>query len=479
MSPMTQEQDVRLQMMNTVLTTPHRDLEAVAGVHASALESDPIFYGHLAAWYQRHGDVRDHKEVFVGNLLTSDLAVHRSAGFVMLQRLAPYQVARVVDYMKQVRGKVPRSARTAIVRYMRHREANTRQFDRAALRARRAMKHLYASLHIKPSARADAILFKDEPPVDTLAYKLKRLAKETDPTAQAHVIVEFGIPFTIAIGAVRDVSPPVLVALIHAMSPQEVMNNLNALDRKGAFEHEAVKALIEQKFEQAVKDERVATLKTKVAKEATGKLDASLTQKLDDVAQKKLMAKGTIKRPTALLVDKSSSMDTALEVGRRMASMISTVCTSDLFVYAFDTLPYEITPKGHTLAHWEAAFTGIKANGCTSVGAAVEAMRLRKQVVEQIIVVTDQGENTHPYFVPALQDYAQTMGDTPDVILVNVGNASDFTEAAMKRAHLPVSTFTFEGDYYSLPSLIPMLARPSRLELLLEILSTPLPQRAA
>jgi hypothetical protein len=39
-------------------------------------------------------------------------------------------------------------------------------------------------------------------------------------------------------------------------------------------------------------------------------------------------------------------------------------------------------------------------------------------------------------------------------------------------------TFTFAGDYYSLPNLVPLLTRPSRLELLMEILETPLPERA-
>jgi len=38
-------------------------------------------------------------------------------------------------------------------------------------------------------------------------------------------------------------------------------------------------------------------------------------------------------------------------------------------------------------------------------------------------------------------------------------------------------TFTFAGDYYALPNLVPLLSRPSRLELLLEILETPLPER--
>ena len=38
--------------------------------------------------------------------------------------------------------------------------------------------------------------------------------------------------------------------------------------------------------------------------------------------------------------------------------------------------------------------------------------------------------------------------------------------------------FTFAGDYYSLPNLIPLLSKPNRLELLAEIMKTPLPSKA-
>lgn len=178
------EQDLRLEMLNSLLTTPHRKLEQVADIHKLIIELDPIFYGHLAVWYQRHGDVRDHKEVFVAHLLTSNLCIHRDAGFVMLQEFPPYQVGRAVDFMKQHQNKLPRSARTAVRQYLQARESNPTLFDRAALRGRKAMKHLYASLHIKPSERANAILFCNQPPTGSLADVLKQLAKATSAAEQ-------------------------------------------------------------------------------------------------------------------------------------------------------------------------------------------------------------------------------------------------------------------------------------------------------
>jgi hypothetical protein len=470
------ERDLRLEMLNSLLVTPHRQLEQVAEIHNIIIDLDPLFYGHLAVWYHQTGDVRDHKEVFVGNLLASQLSEHRDAGYMMLQDFPPYEVARIVDFMKQQKNKMPRSARTAVRRYLKEREKTPQRFDRAALRGRKAMKHLYATLHIKPNARADAVLFKDAPPTDSLAYALKQLAKAEAPVEQAQLIVAHQMPYAIAIGAVKQVTPTVLVALIHAMTPQEVINNLKSLKARGAMEHPEVKALIDEKLVAAQTDKRVSALKGKVALEAAS-LDADTAAKVEKAMDAQIKQRGAIKKPTALLIDKSGSMNQAIEIGKRLAATISGITTANLFVYAFDTMPYPIQAGGANLSDWEKAFEHIRASGGTSIGCAVEAMRLRKQVVEQFILVTDEGDNTAPYFGTAYTAYCKDLNLQPNVVIVKVGYASNFVECQLQPQQVQVDTFSFSGDYYSLPNLIPLLSRPSRLELLMEILETPLPVR--
>src|SRR6476469_11283400 len=111
------EQDVRLRLLNTLLTTPHRKLEEIWPVHQDMVTKDPRFYVRLAAWYADHGDVRDHKEMFVVTLVTSDFPGHREVGLAMLRDLPPYQVARVVDFVhgrkttRKVREKVAGAVR--------------------------------------------------------------------------------------------------------------------------------------------------------------------------------------------------------------------------------------------------------------------------------------------------------------------------------------------------------------------------------
>src|SRR6476469_4885523 len=100
------EQDVRLRLLNTLLTTPHRKLEEIWPVHQDMVTKDPRFYVRLAAWYADHGDVRDHKEMFVVTLVTSDFPGHRDAGLAMLRELPPYQVGRVVDFIHGVTEEV-------------------------------------------------------------------------------------------------------------------------------------------------------------------------------------------------------------------------------------------------------------------------------------------------------------------------------------------------------------------------------------
>jgi hypothetical protein len=386
-------------------------------------------------------------------------------------------VVRIVDIMKRYCGKLPRSARTAVKYYLQTRERDPLFFDKAALRGRKALKQLYASLHLKPHPRADAILFKNQPPCDSLAYIVKQLAQIQMPSEQARLIVAHQIPYTVAIGAIKIVTPSVLVALINAMSPQEAINHLKPLQNRGALDNPQVKALIEVKLNQAQASHRVSAYKANIAAQVIS-VDEVIAAQLAQITEQQVKKHGQIKVNTALLVDKSGSMSRAIEVGKQIAALISGITLAKLFVYAFDTLPYSITAKSHHLSDWEQAFRYIKAGGNTSAGCALEIMRKRQQLVEQIILVTDERENAAPYFLSSYQIYQTTFNKQPHVFIIKIGNgAHPQIEEQLKAAQIPVDSFHFTGDYYSLPNLVPLLCQPSRLDLLLEIMAISLPNR--
>lgn len=473
------EQDTRLGILNSFLTVPHRDLALVQSQHTNILRDDPFFYGRLAVWYNKNGSVRDHHEVFVANLLASPETEHRDAGFVLLQELEPYRVARVLDFMKK-NLKVTRVAKTAIKTYLRTREKNNNFFDRAAIRAKSAFKSLYASLHIKPSPRVDSILFNDKPPEDSLAFKLKELSKVSDPTEQAQLIVGHNIPFTIAVGAIKNFTPVTLVALINGMSPSEVINNMKKLQEKGAMDHPQIRALVDEKLKAAETDKRVSAYKAQEALKVS-KVDEKTKAQLEKVTDVQVTRDGVISVPTAVFVDKSGSMDQAIDLGKQISALVSGVSKSDLFVYCFDTAPYPVRCSGDstTVTAWEQAFKGIRASGSTSCGAPFKAMVNNKEVVDQVVIVTDEDENTSPMYANALRAYATAMDiDNPHTVIVRVGAVRTTLQDTLRDANLPFDVLDFpKKDYYALPNLIPLLSRTSRLDLLIEILGITLPKR--
>jgi hypothetical protein len=451
------EQDFRLAILNALLRTPHRDVAPHIPLFRHVHERDPLFFGSLAAWYFKNGSVHDLKQLFAAFMATSKFSEeYRSAGIAMITELPPYQVERVValikgheeggKFVEGIAPSVPRSVRTAIEEYLYEREKNHQQFDNVVLHARKSLKTLYASLRIKPGDYAQKVLFENDPPETSRLCVLKKLARTDNPIEQARLIVENKIPYRVAVSSLKQVTPALLVALVNAMTPQEVINNLASLKKRGAMDNKDLRQLIEGKLKEAEGD-------------------------------KQIKSKAKIKRPTAIFVDKSGSMQQAIEVGKQLSAIVAPICDADLFVYAFDTIAYPIVAKGTELSDWERAFKGIKAYGGTSCGVAMDMMRRKKQLVEQLILITDQGENARPYLHETMTAYHQEMGVLPTVMILNVGWVSPVVEASLTRNNIEWDVYTFNGDYYSLPSLLPMLAGGTRLELLMEILAYPLPER--
>ncbi len=477
---MNQEQSIRLKILDSLLQSPHRKIEEVVSVHKDMATQDPLFYAHLAVWAMEHTEIRDHKEVFVASLLLSEYPEHREAGYMLLQDLPPYQVERIKNHVKRVFKKnPPRIMKTAVKNYLRAIEANVNRFDGAAAsKQRKALTGLYASFQVKPNERAQATLFDNNPPADSKVAQVKALAATTDPTEQAKLIVEKNISYTTAVGAVEHLTPTVLAALINQMSAQELLVNVGSLKKRGALNSPELKALIEAKLEQVKKSNKVDALKAQKAAEVLG--DEEISAQLKEISDIKVKELGRITRSTALLIDKSSSMDQAIELGKQIGSLISAVMNAPFYCWAFDDMAVQIKCQSSLLDDWIKAFKMIKAGSSTSCGVGITQLVRNKQSVEQIIMVSDQGENRQPYFANAMDLYRDTFGSYPRVVFVNCGPSRvDQLERACKTKNIEYDVFNIpkSADYYSLPNLIPLLSKPGRLDLLDEIMNTPLPQR--
>lgn len=510
-----QEQDVRIEMLNSFMSCPHRDTERIAEIHKNLQEQDPLFYSHLASWYEKNGEIRDHKEVFASMLIVDPYFENREVGLGLWQKHPAFMKRRILGFIKgkkvkvsqktdqKVRNKkgkqvskrvasiktvgifknIPTAFKNEATKYLRWLESDNDRFDRAVSRSFDDIKTLYASLRIKPAERANQILFKKDYPEDSRFMVYAQISEAKSPDEAAKLIVQHKIPYTTAVGLVKQITPSILVALINSMSPQEVINSVSSLKDHGAFDNPQIKKLIQDKLEKAKKSKSVSALKSKTAKKAGNIDDAEISKALDEVADEQIKKSGAIKMPTAILVDRSGSMQRALEVGKRAASMVSGATENALYVAAFDTMPMEIRATGRTLTAWENAFRPVRCGGRTSVGAGIKLLEVQKYYVEQIVIITDQGENCNPSAAQAYQEYCLSMSAQPNIVILWVpssyGSYDSTLSKNLDRAGISYDIYKPENsdDYYALPGLIPLLSRKSKLELLMEIMSTPLVQR--
>jgi hypothetical protein len=262
-----------------------------------------------------------------------------------------------------------------------------------------------------------------------------------------------------------------------------VINNMAALKRRGAMDDKDVKALIEQKIAESATDKRVSTMKAKKAIEVAH-LDEETERILTEVTDKRVADKVEIKRPTALFVDKSSSMTQAIGVAKQLAALVSAVISADFRVYAFDSAAFEVKTdvKGDrrpALSDWEKAFKFIKANGSTSVGSALMKMLREKFYAENLVIVTDEGENTAPYLKDAYTEYTEVMKVAPSIIIVQVGGANHSFVTALQGRGIEVMRYQINiTEHYALANVLPLLAMPSKAELVDLIMGYALPQRS-
>jgi len=504
------EGDIRVRILNSFMSCPHRDTDVLKKIHEEIREQDPLFYAHLACWYLTHGEVRDHQEVFASMLITDPFIDNREVGLALFRKHAIFMKNRILGFIRGKKVKIriktgkkikkgkksidevriqeklvgikrntTSSFETEVKNYLRWLEADSARFDAAALKNRADLKNLYKKIKVKPSEQAQAILFDGKIPEDS---KLAVLAKisAAKPADAAKMIVENKIPYTVAVGLVEKITPTILVALINSMSPMEVINNMASLEEKGAMENEQTKALIQEKLKKAEKTKNVSTLKSKTAAK-TGRIkDEAVLAQLDKVADAQVKKSGQISVDTAVFVDRSGSMTQAIEVGKNTAVLISGATVADLTVVAFDSTPMEVVAKGRSLTDWEKAFKPVRPGGSTSMGCALNHLMLRGKVVETIVVITDEGENASPMFSSVYELYAKKFNVRPNVVVIHVGPVDNTFSSNLKRAGIEFDMYTPAGDdYYALPGLIPLLARKSKLDLVFEIMETPLISRGA
>jgi len=465
----------RQKILTELTRSPHGNLKEYIPVVADACAKHPEFLAHLIAWNHTKGQVRDSKlalPLCTAASLTYPQELLENS-FAHLAKLNPRDFVRGYRFGLELRLPLRmRVLRRLATAYLREFES-TPYWQRTALQHRAKLKELYALSHTKPSPRVNDVLFKNDYSSAPLFQKVK-LLHSMSPLEAAGTIMNERIPFLIAVGALgaKAKEPDLVLALIKAMSPTELVTNTKFLERLGVKSNPALRAAFEEAVGRASSSKANMLKTTRAAEQMT---DEGLKQKLQGLQEKQL-ASLQVEGDWLVLADKSGSMSTCIEASRHIAAALCKFVKGKVWLVFFDTAPQTIDVTGCTLDMIRAATKYITADGGTSIGCGLQRMLDAHESVDGIAIVSDACENTAPSFWDVYRRYCESVGkDVPVYLYLLHGGDSLIYAQRFLHGH-DIQVFDLKEttvDYYSLPNLVQTM-RTNRYSLLDEVMATKL-----
>lgn len=466
------------QLVNELSKSRHGELIGYQPITDRTAENDPEFLSRFIAWNLLKGEIRDAKIAIpilsLRKLRDAELTENAVAS---LMALDPKSLVRAYRFNKALsadgentinRGK--RLFGNAIQEYILVREANKGWWDRTAIQHRNYLKELYAVSHMKPSPYAKAVLFEKKYPRGSIFEKIATL-KSMPANEAAGVIINHKLPFQVITGALgQKLTPELILSFLETMTGQQLINSTNMLKTLGVFSNPILKAAYDKAISRAEKDKKVTTLKAGKAIKEVKDLDEGIVQRLEKLQEVKIEQKGGIEGDWVVLADKSGSMRTAIDLAKEISGLISRSVKGNVFLIFFDVAPRGINVKGMTLEQIKYETRFVTPNGGTSCGCGLSLLAQHKNKVDGIVLVSDGGDNTWPFFRDGYSEYAKTFEVEPNVYFFKVRGDRDVVSSQMD---MTVFDMTQQVDYYSLPDIIATL-RTKKWGLLDEIMATPL-----
>lgn len=486
----------RKQFLSTLMKIEHGKLEGFLKEGLLASQVEPELFAHFIAWNQIKGKVRDSKVAYPVIGLRSvkredrDLAENAVAHLMLL---SPRDLVRAYDFNKQltamghtINAQYRKLLEHGMNTYLQVRETNQKMWDRTVLVHRESMKRLYRITHRSPVAgnlgdRPQKVLFDNEYPAKSIFETVKNFRNDS-PSYIAGAILKHNIPFEVVVGSVPNIKhPDILLALIEGMTGNQIVTNSKMLEKLGVKNDPILNAAYQSALERATKDKRLNVLKAGVAAErVTLSAMSSRGNMADDL--RNLQAKATTRQLGGIdgdwlvLGDCSGSMSSSVELAKKIAALITERVKGKVWLIFFNTHPFPFNVTGKTFFQIEQDTKRIIADGGTSIGCGLDYILAKRESVDGIVVVSDGGENTSPYFGSTYINYCLKMDKEPTVYFFNMAGENDIMSRDLRSKNIQFEEFDFRTkkiDYYSLPNIVQTL-RVNRYSLVDEIMETPL-----
>lgn len=242
------------------------------------------------------------------------------------------------------------------------------------------------------------------------------LKKTTDTKEQISLIQEGRLPHEVVTGVIKP-DKEIWNAILHQMPIFALLRNLNTLDRAGVLDEnrEYITSVLndpERLAKSKILPFRFVTafyqVKKAWIKDALRQAVELTFDNLPDIPGK-----------TAVFLDVSGSMDgDYLRTGSVFALALYKKTNGNGIFWTFDTRVYDPQPSMYDSILTQAE--RIKAGGCTDTGAPVEKLRKDNIYVDNIIIITDEQQNTGSPFYKELEKYRRSINPNTKAFVIDI-----------------------------------------------------------
>ncbi|WP_010497295.1 TROVE domain-containing protein [Paenibacillus elgii] len=281
-----------------------------------------------------------------------------------------------------------------------------------------------ATAHPKPADHKQQALFRylrgQEtslamlPQVEALE-QLKRARSEAEQLA----CIERGkLPYETVTGAIKP-SKAVWEALLRQMPTFALLRHLNALDRAGVFEKKANLAFAVERLTNAEALRKAKILPFRFAKAFREVERPELRDALRAAVELTFANLPEIGENTAIFLDISGSMQGEyLQIGSVFALALYKKTQGNSLFWLFDTEVTDAKPSRHDSILTQAE--RIRSRGGTDTGVPVRKLFYENKRVDQIIIITDEQQNSGSPFYAELAKYRAKVNPHVKAFIVDI-----------------------------------------------------------
>ncbi|MFD0589938.1 TROVE domain-containing protein [Paenibacillus sp. GCM10027627] len=281
-----------------------------------------------------------------------------------------------------------------------------------------------ATAHPKPGDLKQQALFRylrgHEANLDLLPQvealeKLKMAATEVEQMAW---IGRGKLPYETVTGAIKP-SKGVWEALLYQMPTFALLRNMNTLQRAGVLENKNNLNYVINRMtdEQALRKAKILPFRLATAFRQVD--HPELRDALREAAELTFDNLPELGEKTAIFLDISGSMDGQyLEIGSVFALALFKKTQGSSLFWLFDTEVYDAMPSRKDSILTQAA--QIHARGGTDTGAPIRKLIQERRKVDQIIIITDEQQNSGSPFYEQLKMYRSKINRNAKAFIVDI-----------------------------------------------------------